>query len=122
MENLADYYSAEYDKILDEVYSPMYHENGFDFKSIPILTAENPNQLLMYNWGLIPWFTKSIDDGLKLRVQTLNCRSEQMYKTNSFKDSAKEGKRCLILCTGFYEWRWDNSDDKKSDRNHIAYF
>jgi putative SOS response-associated peptidase YedK len=116
MENLADYYSADYDKVLEEIYGAMYHENGFDFKAIPILTAEQPKELLMYNWGLIPWWVKSLPDGLKLRVQTLNCISAEMFTKPSYRDSAKEGKRCLIPCTGFYEWKWDNPDDKKSDK------
>ena len=116
IDNLADYYSAEYQDLLAEIYAPMYHENGFDFKAQPILTAGKPNELLMYNWGFIPWWTKTLQSGLQLRVQTLNCISEEMYDKPSFRDSAKEGKRCLIPCSGFFEWKWDNPESKKSDK------
>ena len=115
---LADYYSASYGEIMAEVYSPHYHENGFDFLPSAIVTAEKPNELLPYNWGLIPWWTKSLQDGLKLRVQTLNCISEEMFDKPSYRDAVKDGKRCLIPCTGFFEWRW--LDEK--GKSKVPYF
>jgi len=115
-EYLAEYYSAAYTKVLDEIYRGHFHENGFDFLPSPILTAEKPNELTMYNWGFIPWWSKTLQDGLQLRAQTLNCISEEMFGKPSYRDSAKEGKRCLIPCTGFFEWRWNNPADKKSDK------
>ena len=41
-----------------------------------------------------------------LRTKTLNCVSEEMYNTQSFKDAAKNAQRCLIPVAGFFEWRW----------------
>jgi putative SOS response-associated peptidase YedK len=60
----------------------------------------------MMNWGLIPWWTKSVNDATQIRMRTLNCISEEMFEKSAFKDSVRDGKRCLIPCTGFYEWRW----------------
>src|SRR5689334_566864 len=97
-EYLSDYYSAAYEKVLDEIYKGHFHENGFDFLPSPIITAGNPTNLVMHNWGFIPWWSKTLQDGLNLRVQTLNCISEEMYDKPSYRDSAKEGKRCLIPC------------------------
>ena len=112
LDYLSDYYSASYTSMLEEIYKPHYHENGFDFLASPIITAEKSDELLLYNWGLIPWWTKTIADGLRSRVQTLNCISEEMYEKPSFRDSAKEGKRCLIPCSGFFEWRWMDEKGK----------
>jgi putative SOS response-associated peptidase YedK len=115
LDNLADYYSADYEKLLSEIYgdNPIaYHENGFDFKPTPIVTAGRPNTLQNFNWGLVPFWVKDAASGVKLRVSTLNCISEEMYEKPSFRDSAKEGKRCLIPCTGFYEWRWMDEKGK----------
>lgn len=39
-------------------------------------------------------------------MRTLNAISEEMYTKPAFRDAANEGKRCLIPCTGFFEWRW----------------
>ncbi|MEO5979940.1 MAG: SOS response-associated peptidase [Chryseolinea sp.] len=103
---LADYYSVSYGERMSDLYSPHFHENGFDFLASPVITTEDKGELLPFNWGLIPWWTKSFQDGVKLRVQTLNCISEEMYDKPAFRDAARDGKRCLIPCTGFFEWRW----------------
>jgi putative SOS response-associated peptidase YedK len=109
---LSDYYSVEYSDAVAEQYTPHYHENGFDFLPSPIIAAENPTQLQMKNWGFIPWWVKSLPDGLRMRTQTLNCISEEMYSKPSFRDAANEGKRCLIPCSGFFEWRWLDAKGK----------
>src|SRR5438105_3980708 len=115
---LAEYYSASYDDRMKELFTTHYHENGFDFSVSPIITAEHKEVMLPFTWGLIPWWTKGIDAGLKSRVQTLNCISEEMYEKRSFRDSANDGKRCLIPCTGFFEWRW--MDEK--GKNKVPYY
>jgi putative SOS response-associated peptidase YedK len=117
---LADYYSASYSDVMAEIYQPNYHENGFDFKASPIVTAGKPGELQLFNWGLIPFWVKDLPAALKLRLSTLNCISEEMFDKPSFRDAAREGKRCLIPCSGFYEWRWLNPEDKKSKK--IPYF
>lgn len=109
---LADYYSASYEKILEERYQKHYHENGFDFLPGPIVTVSKPSELQMFNWGLIPWWVKTEADGLRLRTQTLNCISEEMYDKPSFKDAAKNNQRCLIPATSFQEWRWMDEKGK----------
>lgn len=55
---------------------------------------------------------------MALRPSTLNCISEEMFDKNSFKDAAKNGQRCLIPISGFYEWRWL---DEKGE-NKIPYY
>jgi putative SOS response-associated peptidase YedK len=79
---------------------PVYYENGFDFKASPVLTASNPKEFQLLNWGLIPWWTKSAADGAQIRMRTLNCISEEMFEKPAFKDSIQEGKRCLIPSNG----------------------
>lgn len=83
-----------------------YHENGFDFLPSPIITAGAPNEFKLFRWGLIPYYMSDCDKAMALRLQTLNCISEGMYDKPSFKDALKNGQRCLIPATGFYEWRW----------------
>lgn len=109
---ISKYYGASYDKEVEEQFTVNYQENGYDHKKKPIITAENPSELKMFNWGLVPWFTKTEQEALQIRARTLNCISEEMYEKASFRDSVKEGKRCLIPCTGFFEWRWMDSKGK----------
>jgi putative SOS response-associated peptidase YedK len=112
LDKLAEYYSCSYDKVLEEIYSPRYHENGFDFHEGPVLTTGKPAELQMFRWGLVPYWVKDLASAIRIRTSTLNCISEEMFEKPSFRDSAKEGKRCLIPCTGFYEWRWVDEKGK----------
>ena len=94
-------------------YSPTYYENGFDFKPSPVITADRPQEFQSFRWGLIPWWTKSLQEAVGIRMKTLNAISEEMFEKPSFRDSLKQGKRCLIPCTGFFEWRWFNGGKSK---------
>lgn len=98
---------VRYENILDAVpFSPTYYENGFDFRASPVITAQHPNAFQLMQWGLIPWWTKSATDAGQIRMRTLNGISEEIFEKPAFKDAARDGKRCLIPCTGFFEWRW----------------
>lgn len=112
LEELAAHYAASYEQELADQYQPRFHENGFDFHPSPIVTAGSPDKLSLFNWGFVPFWVKDQASGLKLRTQTLNCISEEMYEKASFKDAAKNNQRCLIPCTGFYEWRWIDEKGK----------
>ncbi|HEY8512922.1 MAG TPA: SOS response-associated peptidase [Cyclobacteriaceae bacterium] len=94
-------------------YEPMFYENGFDFKASPILTSASPGVFQLCTWGLVPWWVKSMKEAESLRVRTLNAVSEEMFDKPAFRDAAADGKRCLIPCTGFFEWRWFNGGKTK---------
>lgn len=87
-------------------YQPSFYENGFDFKPGPVITADRPKEFQAFRWGLIPFWTKSQADAAQIRLKTLNCISEEMFDKPAFRDSLKAAKRCIIPCTGFFEWRW----------------
>ena len=89
---------------------PTFYENGFDHKTSLIITA--PGAVGLFSWGLIPWFTKSYEQALMIRNQTLNAISEEMYDKPSFRDSLKANRRCLIPVTGFFEWQWNDLKGK----------
>ena len=109
---VAEYYRVKFNNAMFESYIPQHHENGFDFKEGPIVAAGRPDELSSMHWGLVPWWVKSSQEAFRLRVSTLNCISEEMYDKPSFRDAAKENKRCLIPCSGFYEWRWMDAKGK----------
>ncbi len=93
-----------------------YHENAFDYLPSPIITAGAPEEFKFFKWGLIPYFYKDKAKAFDLRRHTVNCRSEEMYdeSKSSYKDAAKNGQRCLIPLTGFFEWKWvDEKGDTK---------
>ncbi len=54
----------------------------------------------MLRWGLVPWWARSSDTGLKM----INARVETVTQRPAF-SYAFEHFRCLIIADGFYEWR-----------------
>jgi putative SOS response-associated peptidase YedK len=94
-------FEAAYDAI--EAPTTYHHVSGFAYPNIPVITSEEPNRIKLFQWGLIPAWTKSKADGEKFRANTLNARSETIFKKPSFRSVTK--KRCLVLVDGFYEWR-----------------
>lgn len=99
---IGERYDSEFDDVGD--YKPIYHEVGFSHGKRPVITAEHPNKIQLYNWGLIPFWTKSREESDKIRTYTLNAMSEKIFETPSYRSPIKS-KRCLIPSTGFFEWR-----------------
>ncbi len=99
----------------------MYHENGFDYLPSPVITAGEPEEFKMFRWGLIPFFMPDKAKAFALRPSTLNCISEEMYEKRSFQDAAKNGQRCLIPVTGFYEWRWVDEKGKVKIPYYVSF-
>ncbi len=46
-----------------------YHENGFDYLPMPVLTAGAPDKFKLFRWGLIPHFMTDKEKAYSLRTQ-----------------------------------------------------
>jgi putative SOS response-associated peptidase YedK len=105
---------VRYEAVMRDIgYQPVYYENGFDFKPSPVITVQRPKEFQMIHWGLVPGWVKSATEARQIRMKTLNAISEEMFEKPSFRDSLSESRRCLIPCTGFFEWRWLNGGKSK---------
>ena len=102
---------ARYKAAIREPYQPNFHENGFSHLPSPVITAEHQDVFRNLSWGLIPFWVKTQADALQLRTRTLNAISEEAFEKPSFRDSIRK-RRCLVPCTGFFEWRWGDSAGK----------
>ena len=60
-------------------------------------------ELVVGQWGLIPWFAKEP----KLKYPTNNARSEELEQKASYKDPWKRGQRCIIPAVSFDEPNWE---------------
>jgi len=67
---------------------------------LAIARYEEKNNLVKFNWGLVPFWAKDKSIGNRL----INARSETVASKPSFRTAFRK-KRCLILADGFYEWK-----------------
>jgi len=87
---------------INNVYQPRY--NASPAQLLPVITTDTPNELLYYQWGLIPSWSKDESIGSRL----FNARAETIDEKPSFRGPFKR-KRCLIPADGFYEWDKDHN-------------
>jgi len=69
-------------------------------QQVPIIVRENPNRLIMMQWGLIPSWAKDPKIGSRL----INARAETLHERPAFRTLLRRS-RCLVPATGFYEWK-----------------
>lgn len=67
---------------------------------VPIITNENPTQVIMARFGFIPSWAEDARVGYKM----INARAETILDKPTFKTAVKT-KRCLVIADGFYEWK-----------------
>lgn len=60
-------------------------------------------ELVVGQWGLIPWFAKAA----KLSYATNNARSEELASKDSYKQPLARGQRCVIPVLDFDEPCWE---------------
>lgn len=97
-----------------ESYRPKNEINGFEFPATPVVINESPGEILSYNWGLIPLWSKTD----QLKKSTLNARIETLEEKPAFRNSLPN--RCLIIVNGFYEWQWLDEKGKNKQKYLIT--
>jgi Uncharacterized conserved protein len=85
-------------------YRPSYYYHAFSLPSIPAICSGDPSKIQLLMWGLIPGWTKSINEANIIRYKTFNARSESIATKPSFSSSFRS-KRCIIPVKGFFEWQ-----------------
>ena len=95
--------------------------NGFDYGHSPVLKKSASGdglELVEMEWGFLPHYITTRLEADKFRygfkkdngqfqppVVTLNATSEEMLRHNKIFREAALSRRCLVLSTGFFEWR-----------------
>ena len=115
-QKLASRYNLKTDiiEIAEEILEEQrrYHVNAFAHPQCPVIGSGN--QLKFENWGLIPFWTKTIEDAKRIENMTLNARSETLFEKPSFRTPIKKN-RILIPSTGYFEYHHE-------DKETIPYF
>lgn len=94
---------------------------GFDYQNIPVLKrveGKEDFEIVEMEWGFLPAYIKTREQANKFRqgykkenggwqepIITLNATSEEMLFENKIYRDAALHRRCLVLSSGFYEWR-----------------
>ncbi|HYH02018.1 MAG TPA: SOS response-associated peptidase [Bacillota bacterium] len=97
-------FEFEFEFQLDGTDEPKYYASGFDYPRMPVITADHPEKLQYFDWGLIPSWVKTPVEALEIRSYTLNARSDTVFTKPSFRNAIRQ-RRCLVPAEGFYEWR-----------------
>jgi putative SOS response-associated peptidase YedK len=87
--------------------------NGFTFPITPVITTQDPHVLQLFEWGLLPHWSKE----RSYAKNTLNAKLETLQEKPSF--SGILNQRCLIPASGFYEWQWLDEVGKKKQEFYI---
>src|SRR3974390_3265417 len=88
----------DWDEIED--YRPNW--NAAPTSKLPIVVSSGGmRKLTLMRWGLVPPWAKDI----KIGSSTFNARAEGIDTRPAFRGAWKEGRRCLVIADGYYEWR-----------------
>lgn len=83
-------------------------QSGFEFGNWPIVIPKGKNDIdiVEAHWELISPWSKTMEEVIanRKKYNTLNAKGETLLSSKSYRDAALK-RRCLILSSGFYEWR-----------------
>ena len=77
---------------------------GAFIRAAPDAEVGLERELVIGQWGLIPWFAKE----RKLKFPTSNARSEELAQKASYKHPWARGQRCIIAVESFFEPCWES--------------
>ncbi|RMG61120.1 MAG: SOS response-associated peptidase [Bacteroidetes bacterium] len=66
----------------------------------PVFPMDNPRQVHLYRWGLVPHWAKDEKIGYRM----INARAESVHEKPAFREALAHG-RCVVWADGFYEWK-----------------
>ncbi len=104
-EDIESRFNAEF--AADVTYQPRY--NIAPDSRVEIITNENTGVIDQYLWGLVPSWAENPEQGF------INARAETANEKPAFR-SAWANRPCLVLTSGFYEWKQTNGGPKEPYR------
>lgn len=84
-------------------YTPSFFQSAFNKPYMPVITGEKREEVQLFQWGLIPFWTMDETSAEKLRYSTFNARSETVWEKPVFRKAVQSG-RCLVSAHGFFEY------------------
>jgi putative SOS response-associated peptidase YedK len=69
-------------------------------QDVAVVPNDGSRAVAMFRWGLVPAWA----DDPKIGNRMINARAETLAEKPSFRTALRK-RRCLVLASGFYEWR-----------------
>lgn len=82
-------------------------QSGFEYSSWPIVLDKGKGRTgELAHWEFIPFWYKSMEEVAEGRKKytTLNAKGETLLTSRIYSEAAHK-RRCIVLSSGFYEWR-----------------
>jgi putative SOS response-associated peptidase YedK len=93
-----DKIKAEYDKSM---------QSGFSYETWPVIVGNGEKRIAeMAHWEFIPYWLKDWKEveASRKKYTTLNAKGETLLTSRIYKEAGLK-RRCLVMSSGFYEWR-----------------
>jgi putative SOS response-associated peptidase YedK len=87
----------------DPRYTPSFFQSAFNKPNHPVITNDKRDEVQIFQWGLIPFWTKDENSAEKNRYSTFNARGESVWEKPAYRKAIQSG-RCLITAHGFFEY------------------
>jgi putative SOS response-associated peptidase YedK len=87
----------------DPRYTPAFFRSAFNKPFMPVITGDKRGEVQLFQWGLVPFWTKDEASAEKTRYSTANARAETVWEKPAYRKSIQSG-RCLVSAHGFFEY------------------
>ncbi|MBN1927816.1 MAG: SOS response-associated peptidase [Prolixibacteraceae bacterium] len=105
-----------------EMFQEYHIVSGFGHPVMPVITGEKPGIVQCFHWGYIPGRTRNREQAEQFlkSYNTLNAKGETLFSSRLYSEAAIK-RRCLVLCSGFFEWRHQNVKGKSKPEKYPFY-
>lgn len=102
--------------------------DGFRYGDYPIIKPKQvpggqEYEITMAHWEFLPSFLKRAEDlnDFRKKFTTMNAKGEDLLNSKMYANAARN-RRCLVLSSGFYEWRTFKPDVPKAKAEKYPYY
>ena len=91
------------DAAIDQMFLQSFNVAPTD--AVPVVRvirqSEGKREAVLMRWGLIPFYAK----GEPPKASTINATIEKLDSAPMWRGAWERGQRCIMPCSGFYEWQ-----------------
>ena len=100
----------------DKVYYVSSYNQIAGGSGLPVIrydSVEKKNTSVDAIWGIVPFWSKSLKEGMIAANKSVNARVETVEESRMYKALFERAQRCLIPCSHYFEHHWIDGGKKK---------